>query len=121
MQAVSPAFNQRADGDMRPITWGSFISFDKTYDEDITWFTLDQSLLNGTDVLGLSEDNPLLPWGQYEYQDYSERLVYMSVERSLEFPYSVVSAIAERHKPKDTIINCYWRGSYVSGLNYTIN
>jgi len=95
MQAVSPQFNQLANGDMRLITWGSYISFDKQYDPDIDWFTLDQSILNGNDVLGVAEDNPLLPWSQYEYQDYSERLNYMSVERSLEFPYSVVSAIAD--------------------------
>lgn len=95
MQAVSPQFNQLANGDIRPITWGSYISFDKAYDPDIVWFTLNQSVLNGTDVLGLSEDSPLLPWGQYEYQDFTERLIYMSVERSLEFPYSVVSAIAD--------------------------
>lgn len=95
MQAVSPEFNQLADGDMRPINWGAFISFDKAYDPDITQFTLDQSVLDGPDVLWLSEDNPLLPWNQYEYVDYSERLNYLSVERSLEFPYSVVSAIAD--------------------------
>lgn len=95
MQIVSPAFNQLADGDGRPISCGAQISFDKAYDSDITWFTLDQSVLNGNDVLGVAEDNPLLPWGQYEYQDYTERVCYISVERSLEFPYSVVSAIAD--------------------------
>lgn len=95
MQAVSPQFNQLANGDIRPISWGGYISFDKSYDPDITWFTLDQSVLNGSDVLGLSGDNPLLPWSQYEYQDYTERLVYISIERSLEFPFSVVSALAD--------------------------
>lgn len=95
MQAVSPQFNQLANGDIRPLSWGAYISFDKAFDPDITWFTLNESVLNGNDVLGVAEDNPLLPWSQYEYQNYSERLVYMSVERSLEFPYSVVSAIAD--------------------------
>lgn len=95
MQAVSPQFNQLANGDIRPLSWGAYMSFDKAFDPGITWFTLNQSVLNGNDVLGVAEDNPLLPWSQYEYQDYSERLNYMSIERSLEFPYSVVSAIAD--------------------------
>lgn len=95
MQAVSPQFNQLANGDIRPISWGADISFDKAYDSDIAWFTLDESTLNGGDLLGLSGDNPFLPWSQYEYVDFTERLVYMSVERSLDFPYSVVSAIAD--------------------------
>lgn len=95
MQAVSAQFNQLADGDMRPISWGADISFDKEYNTDTSWFTLDESVLNGSDILGASDDIAFLPWNYFEYQDYTERLIYMSIERSLEFPYSVVSAIAD--------------------------
>lgn len=95
MQTVSPLFNQRADGDIRPLSWRADISFDKTSDPGITWFTLDESALNGGDILGISGDELSLPWNYFEYADYTERLIYMSIERSLEFPYSVVSAIAD--------------------------
>ena len=95
MQTVAPIFNQLADGDIRPLSWGASISFTKEFDDDVTFFTLNQSTLNGTDILGPSEDNPIQAWDFYEYTDFSERLIYQSVERSLEFPYSVVSAIAD--------------------------
>lgn len=95
MQSVSPLFNQIANSDIRPLSWGAMISFTKEFDDDVTFFTLDQSLLNGIDLLAPSDDNPIQAWDYYEYIDYSDRLMYMSIERSLEFPYSVVSAIAD--------------------------
>lgn len=95
MQIVSPQFNAIADGDIRPLSWRADISFEKTSDPDITWFTLNQSILNGGDILGISGDELFLPWNYFEYQNFTERLIYMSIERSLEFPYSVVSAIAD--------------------------
>lgn len=95
MQTVPSGFNQRADGDIRPIVWGARLSFDKQFDDDVTFFTLDQSQLNGIDILAPTGDNPIQAWDYYKYADYTERLIYMNVERSLEFPYSVVSAIAD--------------------------
>lgn len=95
MQTVSPQFNQLADGDIRPLSWGALISFTKEFDDDITFFTLDESTLNGMDLLAPSDDNPIQAWDFYEYTDFTERLNYVSIERSLEFPYSVVSAIAD--------------------------
>lgn len=95
MQTVPALFTEMAQGDIRPLSWGAYISFDKAFDDEITFFTLDQSELNGTDILAPSGDNPIQAWDYYEYLDYSERLMYMSVERSLDFPYSVVSAIAD--------------------------
>lgn len=95
MQAVSPQFNQLANGDVRPLSWGFLASFDKQFDDDVTFFTLDQSTLNGIDILGTSEDNPIQAWDYYLYVDYSERVLYQTISRELEFPYSVVSSIAD--------------------------
>lgn len=95
MQTVSPAFNALADGNVRPHSWGALISFTKQYDDDITFFTLNQSALNGTDILGTTQDNPLQAWDFYEYSDFTERIIGFSVQRELEFPYSVVNAIAD--------------------------
>lgn len=95
MQIVPIGFNALADGDVRPLSWGAMISFTKAYDPTTTFFTLNQSTLNGSDLLGTTEDNPLQAWDFYDYEDYSDRIVYMSWESELDFPYSVVSAIAD--------------------------
>jgi len=95
VQIVPSWFNDVANGNIRPISYGAYISFTKEYDDDITFFTLNVSQLNGTDILGTSIDNPLQAWDFYEYADFSERIIYQSVQRELDFPYSVVSAIAD--------------------------
>lgn len=95
MQAVSTEFNQLANADIRPLSVGARVSFTKEFDDDVTFFTLDQSQLDGPDLLAPSDDNPIQAWDYYEYTDFTERLMYLSVQRSLEFPYSVVSAIAD--------------------------
>lgn len=63
--------------------------------QDVGYFTLDQSLLDGTSLLGSSEDNPIQLWDTYDYTDYTDRLVSVDMEHSFEFPYSVQSAIAD--------------------------
>lgn len=95
MQTVPAAFNEVAKGDIRPIAYGAAMSFDKAYNPDIAFFTLDVSLLNNGDVLGSAEDNPLQAWDKYDYKPYSDRLISMSIKRELAFPYSIVSAIAD--------------------------
>lgn len=95
MQTVSTRFNQLANGDVRPHSWGIRMSFDKQFDDDVTFFTLDQSLLDGVDLLAPSDDNPIQAWDYYEYKDYSDRVMYMSVSRKIDFPYSVVSSLAD--------------------------
>lgn len=95
MQVVPAGFNQLANGDIRPHSWGGFISFTKEFDPDITFFTLDTSVLNGSDILGTSVDNPLQAWDKYEYVDYSERVIGFSIQQELNFPYSVVNSIAD--------------------------
>lgn len=95
MQIVTQQFNDYANGDVRPHSGGVRISFTKEFDDDVTFFVLDSSQLNGVDILGSSEDNPIQAWDLYEYSDYSDRIQFMSWNRSLEFPFSVVSARAD--------------------------
>lgn len=95
MQIVPALFNQYAQGNVRPNAWGLRISFDKAYDDDVTFFELDTSELDGLDILGPSEDNPIQAWDYYLYLDYTDRVVQMSWDRELDFPYSVVSARAD--------------------------
>lgn len=95
IQTVPQQFIDMARGDVRSHSWGCRISFTKAYDDSITFFTLNQSLLNGGDILSTSSDSPLNAWDYYEYADYTDRITYMSWDRSLEFPYSIASARAD--------------------------
>lgn len=95
MQTRPANFDDYANGDVRPNSWGSLISFTKEFDDDIVFFELDTSVLGGVDILGTEEDNPLQAWDKYGYTDFTERIIDFSIHRELEFPYSVVSAIAD--------------------------
>lgn len=95
MQSVSNQFFDYVDGDIQPLSWGSAISFPKNYDDDVTFFILDTSVLNGIDILGTGVDNPIQAWDKYDYGNYKEQTVDIAVTRELQFPYSIVSAIAD--------------------------
>jgi len=95
MQSVNQNFHDAAQGSIVPIDWKFRVSFDKEFDNDVSFFTLNNSILNGTDVLGPSDDNPLQQWDKYAYQDYGDRVIALEWSRSIDFPYSVQSAIAD--------------------------
>lgn len=95
MQTTSMLFRQIAAGYVRPISWGVRASFDKTFDDSITFFTLDTSILDGDDVLAPTGDNPIQVWDQYKYEDYSRRTLSIEVTREETEPYSVTQAYAD--------------------------
>jgi hypothetical protein len=95
MQTTSARYDQLASGNVRPLSWQYRMSWDKSFDDDVTFFTLDTSLLNGTDVLAPSDDNPIQEWDKYKYQSYSDRIISMEWSRQEEVPYSVNLAIAD--------------------------
>lgn len=89
-----------AEGGVRPLNWGLRISFDKTFDPDIGFFTLSDdetpmSLLDGTDVLAPSDNNIINEWDKYDYEDYSSRVISMEVTREIIEPFSVVQTMAD--------------------------
>ena len=88
------SFHEKAIGQIIKPLAKLYISFGKQVSEG-TYFVLDQSVLNGDDVLQGSEENPLQNWDMYNYKDYSDRLTNISIERSIEFPYSTQSAMAD--------------------------
>lgn len=95
MQTVPSIFHQVAQGSIIPLAWGLRVSFTKEFDDDVTFLTLDTSILDGTDVLAPSEDNPLQQWDKYEYESYDDRVVDVEWTREISFPYSVQSALAD--------------------------
>lgn len=95
MQTTSSRFNQLAQGYVRPLSWGLKASFDKTLDTSVTLFTLDVSVLDGTDILAQSDSNPIQAWDKYNYIDYSDRVISMEVTHEESEPYSITQGYAD--------------------------
>lgn len=95
MQARTPLFDVLAKGDVRPVTASASASFTKTFNNDVTFFTLDTSTLDGMDILAPTEDNPIQEWDKYEYTDFYTRLISLEVTRQETEPYSVVQAFGD--------------------------
>lgn len=95
MQATSARFDELQALDVRPIGQRVRVSFDKTFDEDVEFFTLDESQLDGVDVLAPVGDNVLAEWDKYSYTDYSDRVMYVEWTKEEDFPYSVYTGLAD--------------------------
>lgn len=95
MQTVPAQFNSHAANGLRQTAWALRISFDKTFEPGIGFFTLDESLLDGTDLLAPSEGEIIQEWDKYNYQDYTDRVIQLEWTREEEVPYSVSQAIAD--------------------------
>jgi hypothetical protein len=101
MLTTTSFYRQLAQGYVRPLSWEFKVSFDKQFDPDIKFFTLDDSVLDGTDILAPSDNNVIAQWDQYEYVDYSNRIITMEWQREEQFPFSVTQAMA------DVVLNNY--------------
>lgn len=95
MQTTTAQFDEIAQGYVRPLSWGLRASFDKAFDPAITFFELDTSLLDGPDLLSPDGTPNILPWDQYEYTDYSDRVISIEISQEQVEPYSVVQSIAD--------------------------
>ena len=95
MITASQKFHELAAASVRPLDWDATISFTKERNSDASWFTLNQSALNGADLLPSDMENPIQLWDTYDYYFLKERLIQMSFTRSVEFPYNVQSCIAD--------------------------
>lgn len=95
MQSVTPTFQDRATRSVRRVSGRALISFDKSFDPGITFFTLDTSLLDGPDVLASGDSDVVQEWDKYAYIDYSDRLISMEWTRQDDLPSSVSLAMAD--------------------------
>lgn len=95
MQTTTAQFDSRARAILRPISWQLKMSFTKAFDSDVTFFTLDQSLLDGPDLLTTLDNDVIQEWDKYVYQDFSTRVIDIEVSREEVEPYSVVQAMAD--------------------------
>jgi len=94
MQTVSNSFHQKSQAGIRKHRWSLLMSFDKDFDDSKTFFTLNSSSLDGSDVLAPVDDNPIQYWDFYAYTPYTDRVISLEWEREIGFPYSVQSSIA---------------------------
>lgn len=59
------------------------------------FFVLDQSELDGADVLAWNDEKPFNPAHAYELNDVSRYVKHVNFERGVDFPYAVQSAVAD--------------------------
>lgn len=95
MQIRTTDFDNLAQGYVRPLSWALRASFDKAFDDTVTFFTLDTSLLDGPDILAPSDGEVIQEWDKYEYTDYSDRVLSIEITQEQLEPYSVVQAFAD--------------------------
>jgi len=77
MQAVDPSFHTLAQDDIIPLAWGNRMSFDKAFDDTITFGIYDISTYDGGDLFAPTEDDPINYWDYYNYTNYSNRIIGM--------------------------------------------
>lgn len=97
MLVTSDRFKKLAKSWVRPLTWRVAMAWDKTRNENISWGVYDQSTYGGGDLYAsdIASQPPVQIWDTYAYTDISNRIKSIAVNRSVEFPYSVQSAIAD--------------------------
>jgi len=93
--STTDEFASVANGTIRPLALNAKISFTKNRDDDISWFILDQSILDGADILATDASDTIQLWDAYEWDDVSKDVIGMNWSRSVAFPYNVQSALCE--------------------------
>lgn len=85
MQTVSPQFEARAAGKVRPIRHELFISFLKNYEPTATFFTIGDSSIGGSDAIkGVA--SVIQEWDKYIYDSFSDRVLQIEWDRGTEPP-----------------------------------
>lgn len=90
MQTVSADFTTKTDGLVRPLKQSVLISFLKTYDVNVDFFTIGVSSIGGTDIIKGS-GSVVQEWDKYDYEDYSDRIISIEIDRSTEPPTNPIS------------------------------
>lgn len=94
MQTVSTAFQNHADGQVRPISYKFMVSFDKQFEEDIDFFTVGVSEVGGDDFIP-GTGIVVQEWDKYAYVDYSDRVVSLEWTREEDTVWSVAQAFGD--------------------------
>jgi hypothetical protein len=87
MQSVSTEFTRRSKASIRPLSWRSLISFQKTFSSGVTFFTIGTSLIGGNDIIK-GDNSVVQEWDKYKYEDYTGRVLSIEYTRESEQPTS---------------------------------
>jgi len=80
MQTVSSDFTARTDGKVRPLSYNLQMSFEKSYDAGVDFFTIGSSTIGGTDIIK-GESSVIQEWDKYVYDDFTSRVLSIEYER----------------------------------------
>lgn len=94
MQTVTDDFKTRANKAMRKLTHRALMSFPRSYNPSITFFTIGVSTIGGADIIK-GDGNVLAEWDKYAYDDYSYRIKSIEVTRTEEMVNSTTLAMAD--------------------------
>lgn len=95
MIQTSTTFASIANGTIRPLAQKTLISFTKQRNQSLSWFTLDQSVLDGSDILASNTDDAIQLWDAYDWSAYTDDVIKLDWSRSVQFPYNVQSATCD--------------------------
>ncbi len=95
MQTISSTFLARSRQSMRPLAWQCRMSFEKQYDDAITFFTIGTSVIGGGDFIPGASGDVVQEWDKYEYNDLSSRLLDQSITRQNEILSAITFAMAD--------------------------
>lgn len=90
MQSTPDGFEQASEKDIRQISYAVWISFSKQYDTPINFFTIEESLIGGSDILPSPESDVIQEADKYKYNDYSGRVIGIEWEHEVD-PFSSVT------------------------------
>jgi len=94
MQAVSASFHQKSQANVRKHKWSLLMSFDKTFDDSRTFFVLDSSVLNGSNLLAPVGNNAIQYWDFFSYISHTDRVISLEWSREIDFPFSIQSSVS---------------------------
>lgn len=92
---VPSIFHEKAKGQIIEVVAGLYIAYSKTVDSNLDFLVLDQSSLDESLLAPYGGEGIFQIWDAYEYTNYSDRLVSLDLERSIEYPYNVQAAMLD--------------------------
>lgn len=94
MQVVSPLFDQRAKGDMRPLSWRALMSFKREFLDDVEFFTIGVSTIGSSNIIK-GQGDVIQEWDKYQYDDYTNRIKRIEITRQEESINSTTLAMGD--------------------------
>ena len=74
MQTVTDTLAAKTIAKLRKLSWNLLISWDKSYNAGVNFFTIGSSTIGGVDIIKGTGD-VVQEWDKYDYTDYSNRVL----------------------------------------------